>query len=96
MGNAPLSLSATPAMQLLRCLLPLSILALAARAIHESEVGIVDWHTKLVCVPLTSQLTKPVLRDNTVLTATSNNVLAALSATDGSIGLLGFALRVRP
>ncbi|KAF8554252.1 DUF1620-domain-containing protein [Imleria badia] len=68
-------------MQLLRCLLSLSLFALAARAIHESEVGIVDWHTKLVGVPLT----KPVFRDDTVLTATSNNVLAALNATDGSI-----------
>lgn len=82
-------------MQLLRCLLSLSIFTLAARAIHESEVGIVDWHTKLVGVPLyTSQLTKPVFRDDLVLTATSNNVLAALNATDGSIGLLGFFLRV--
>ncbi|KAH0834200.1 hypothetical protein J3R83DRAFT_11512 [Lanmaoa asiatica] len=61
-------------MQLLRCLLSLSIFTLTARAIHESEVGIVDWHTKLVGVPLyTSQLTKPIFRDNTILTATSNN-----------------------
>ena len=90
MGN-PLAVSD---MQLLRCLL-LSVLALAARAIHESEVGIVDWHTKLVGVPLyTSHLTKPVFRADTVLTATSNNVLAALNATDGSIGLLAFVPRV--
>ena len=82
-------------MQLRRCLLSLSLLALGARAIHESEVGIVDWHTKLVGVPLyTSHLTKPVFRDDTVLTATSNNVLAALNATDGSIGLFGFVFRV--
>lgn len=88
--------SAIPAMQLpLRCLLSLSVFALVARAIHESEVGIVDWYTKLVGVPLsTSQLTKPVFHHDTVLTATSNNVLAALNATDGSIGLLGFVLRV--
>lgn len=82
-------------MQLLRCLLSLSIFTLSARAIHESEVGIVDWYTKLVGVPLyTSQLTKPVFRDDIVLTATGNNVLAALNATDGTIGLLGFVLHV--
>lgn len=78
---------AAPAMQLLRCLFSLSTFALVARAIHESEVGIVDWHTKLVGVPLyTSPLTKPVFHNDTVLTATSNNVLAALNVTDGSIG----------
>lgn len=83
-------------MQLLRCLLSLSVFILAARATYESEVGVVDWHTKLVGVPLyASQLTKPVLRDDLVLTATSNNVLAALNATDGSIGLLAFILRSR-
>lgn len=82
-------------MQLLRCLLSLSVFTLTAWAIHESEVGIVDWYTKLVGVPLyTSQLVKPVFRDDLVVTATSNNVLAALNATDGSIGLLGFVLRV--
>ncbi|KAN0080356.1 Protein of unknown function (DUF1620) domain containing protein [Tylopilus felleus] len=71
---------------LLRCLFSLSTFALVARAIHESEVGIVDWHTKLVGVPLyTSPLTKPVFHNDTVLTATSNNVLAALNVTDGSI-----------
>jgi len=93
--NTTRSLLATPIMQLLRCLLSLSIFTLTARAIHESEVGIVDWHTKLVGVPLyTSPLTKPVFHDDIVLTATSNNVLAALRASDGSIGLLGFVLRV--
>lgn len=82
-------------MQLRRCLFSLSVFALTARAIHESEVGIVDWYTKLVGVPLyTFQLTKPVFRDDLVLTSTSNNVLAALNVTDGNIGVLGFVLRV--
>ena len=77
-------------MQLLRCLLSLAVFALGVRAIHESEVGIVDWHTKLVGVPLS----KPVFRDDIVFTATGNNVLAAINATDGTIGLLGFFLQV--
>ncbi|KAG8215379.1 hypothetical protein J3R82DRAFT_8977 [Butyriboletus roseoflavus] len=73
-------------MQLLRCLFSLSVFTLTTWAIHESEVGIVDWYTKLIGVPLyTSQFIKPVFRDDLVLTATSNNVLAALNATDGSI-----------
>ncbi|KAF8439746.1 DUF1620-domain-containing protein [Boletus edulis BED1] len=73
-------------MQLLWCLLSLFIFTFTVRAIHESEVGIVDWHTKLVGVPMyASHLTKPVFHEDTVFTATSNNVLAALNATDGSI-----------
>ncbi|KAH7882607.1 hypothetical protein F5I97DRAFT_2067794 [Phlebopus sp. FC_14] len=72
-------------MRILRQLL-LASLCLVASALHESEVGIVDWHTKLIGVPLLdSAHTQPTIHDDLVLTATSNNVLAALNVTDGSI-----------
>ncbi|KAF9219877.1 DUF1620-domain-containing protein [Gyrodon lividus] len=72
--------------RLLWSLLSFSLFTLCARALHESEVGIIDWHTKLIGVPLyNSQLTAPVFHNDLVLTATSNNVFAALNATDGSI-----------
>ncbi|KAL0953048.1 hypothetical protein HGRIS_007249 [Hohenbuehelia grisea] len=62
-------------------------------SLHESEVGIVDWHKKLVGVPLTaSPATAPVFHrvgtDTTrsiVLTATSSNVLAGLNPANGSV-----------
>ncbi|KAG6330871.1 hypothetical protein ID866_8220 [Astraeus odoratus] len=55
-------------------------------ALHESDVGVIDWHTKLVGIPLYGdQNTAPVFHDDLILTATSGNVLAALNATDGSI-----------
>ncbi|KIJ13017.1 hypothetical protein PAXINDRAFT_163784 [Paxillus involutus ATCC 200175] len=70
----------------IRSLLAFSFFTLCARALHESEVGIVDWHTKLIGVPLhNSQLTAPIFHHDLVLTATNNNVLAALNATDGTI-----------
>ena len=64
-----------------------SVLYTPTWALHESDVGVVDWHTKLVGVPLVgSQNTAPVFHGDLILTATSSNVLAALNATDGSIG----------
>ncbi|KAF9241301.1 hypothetical protein BU15DRAFT_87236 [Melanogaster broomeanus] len=75
-----------PRIRPLWSLLSSSLFSLCAWALHESEVGIVDWHTKLIGVPLYhSQLTAPVFHDDLVLTATSNNMLAALNVTDGSI-----------
>lgn len=83
-------------MRLLRSLLAVSLVTLSSWALHESEVGIVDWHTKLIGVPLyNSQHTAPVFHDDLVLTATSSNILAALNVSDGSIGAwLGFVFGV--
>jgi hypothetical protein len=75
----------------MRCLRQLFLVSLAvtAWALHESDVGVVDWNTKLIGVPLHgSPHTAPKFFGDYVLTATSNNVLAALNATDGSIGML--------
>lgn len=72
----------------MRCLRQLFLVSLGvtAWALHESDVGVVDWNTKLIGVPLQgSPHTAPVFHGDYVLTATSNNVLAALNATDGSI-----------
>jgi outer membrane protein assembly factor BamB len=72
----------------MRCLRQLFLVSLGvtAWALHESDVGVVDWNTKLIGVPLHgSPHTAPVFHGDYVLTATSNNVLAALNATDGSI-----------
>ncbi|KAL4079874.1 hypothetical protein V8B97DRAFT_656854 [Scleroderma yunnanense] len=67
-------------------LLAASVLHTTTWALHESDVGVVDWHTKLVGVPLVdSQHTAPVFHEDLILTATSSHVLAALNATDGSI-----------
>ncbi|KDR78137.1 hypothetical protein GALMADRAFT_94668 [Galerina marginata CBS 339.88] len=59
-------------------------------ALHESDVGVVDWHKHLVGVPLSGSIsTAPSfhLADNRtiILTATGNNVLAALEPEDGSV-----------
>ncbi|KAI5994746.1 hypothetical protein EDD15DRAFT_2547193 [Pisolithus albus] len=55
-------------------------LATAGWALHESDVGVVDWHTRLVGVPL-----QTTFHGDLILTATASNVFAALNATDGSI-----------
>lgn len=60
-------------------------------ALHESDVGVVDWHKQLIGVPLyASTHTAPVFHNveegSIVLTATGNNVLAALNPADGSVG----------
>ncbi|KAG0701659.1 hypothetical protein DFH29DRAFT_925728 [Suillus ampliporus] len=72
----------------MRCLRQLFLISLGvtAWALHESDVGVVDWNTKLIGVPLHgSPHTAPTFHGDYILTATSNNVLAALNATDGSI-----------
>ncbi|KAG1816884.1 DUF1620-domain-containing protein [Suillus subaureus] len=72
----------------MRCLRQLFLVSLGvtAWALHESDVGVVDWNTELIGVPLHgSPHTAPTFHGDYVLTATSNNVLAALNATDGSI-----------
>ncbi|KAI5999030.1 hypothetical protein EDC04DRAFT_2584429 [Pisolithus marmoratus] len=55
-------------------------LAAASWALHESDVGVVDWHSRLVGVPLQN-----TFHGGLVLTATASNVFAALNATDGEI-----------
>ncbi|TFK33104.1 hypothetical protein BDQ12DRAFT_658417 [Crucibulum laeve] len=59
-------------------------------ALHESDVGVMDWHKRLVGVPLTGSVaTAPTFytagNKSLILTATNNNVLAALDSEDGSI-----------
>jgi len=74
----------------MRCLRRLFLVSLGvtAWALHESDVGVVDWNRKLIGVPLhNSPHTAPVFHGDYILTATSSNVLAALNATDGSIGV---------
>lgn len=77
-----------------------AILLLAApsiKAIHESDVGVVDWHKFLVGVPLVAApVTAPsfssvsdgkTIDRDIIFTATANNVLAALNPKDGSVGM---------
>jgi ER membrane protein complex subunit 1 len=84
-------------MRLPRIFLALLLTALPAptAALHESEVGIVDWHKPLVGVPLIgSPNTAPLFHRFTVdqgvtksvvVTATGSNVLAAIDPVDGSV-----------
>ncbi|KAI6156825.1 hypothetical protein BKA82DRAFT_28091 [Pisolithus tinctorius] len=65
----------------LRLLVASLSLAAASWAIHESDVGVVDWHSRLVGVPL-----KTNFHDDLILTAIASNAFAALNATDGSFG----------
>jgi len=69
-------------------------LALPSHALHESDIGVVDWHKSLIGVPLTTAAVTapnfysvPGTDTNLILTATGNNVLAALNATDGNVGV---------
>ncbi|CAA7264034.1 unnamed protein product [Cyclocybe aegerita] len=59
-------------------------------ALHEADVGVVDWHKKLIGVPLSGSIaTSPSFHREgdkaIILTATANNVLAALEPEDGSV-----------
>lgn len=75
--------------------LTLASLCTAVAALHESAVGVVDWHQPYTGVPQTSSLsTAPTFHakpgrpptEALLLTATSSNVLAALHAPNGSLG----------
>jgi ER membrane protein complex subunit 1 len=64
-------------------------------ALHQSDVGALDWYQPYVGVPLTSSLsTAPAFHNKAgrlptealLLMATSSNVLAALHASNGSLG----------
>ncbi|PFH46226.1 hypothetical protein AMATHDRAFT_70337 [Amanita thiersii Skay4041] len=65
----------------------------AVWALHESDVGVVDWYKQLVGVPLSGSVdTSPVFHhgienstEGLLLTATTGNVLAALFPTNGSV-----------
>ena len=69
----------------------LASLSSTLAALHKSDVGIVDWHQPYLGVPLTSLSTAPTFhnklgRPPILLTATRSNVLAALHASNGSLG----------
>lgn len=80
-----------------RILLLAALSIIPAWALHQSEAGVVDWHKKLIGIPLSASLsTAPVfhrvggVNESTrsiVLTATQSNVLAALDPIDGSVGM---------
>ncbi|KIK60873.1 hypothetical protein GYMLUDRAFT_96989 [Collybiopsis luxurians FD-317 M1] len=83
-------------MRLHAFLLLLSLLATCSLALHESDVGVVDWHKELVGVPNTaSKHTSPTfhraperLGRNTkslVISATQSNVLAVLDPVNGTV-----------
>ncbi|KAH7927025.1 DUF1620-domain-containing protein [Leucogyrophana mollusca] len=73
-------------MRCLRQLFLASLWCATSWALHESDVGVVDWHSKLIGVPLHGSIhIAPIFHDDLVLTATSNNVLAALNTSDGAI-----------
>ncbi|PPQ71078.1 hypothetical protein CVT25_007866 [Psilocybe cyanescens] len=66
-----------------------------AWALHESDVGVVDWHKQLIGVPLSGAVpSAPSFlhykadegsNRTIIVTATGNNVLAALEPEDGSV-----------
>lgn len=78
-------------MRFLSTAVALVSLCIGTWAIHESDVGVVDWHKHLVGVPLYgSTSTAPsfhiIGNRSLILSGTSSNVIAALDPEDGSIG----------
>ncbi|KAF5329640.1 hypothetical protein D9619_009262 [Psilocybe cf. subviscida] len=76
--------------------LPFLSLPTPTWALHAADAGVVDWHKHLVGAPMTgAAVTAPSFyrtidedtgtEESTILTATGNNVLAALKTTDGSV-----------
>jgi hypothetical protein len=77
-------------MRLLTTVVSLLLLCTGNLALHETDVGVVDWHKHLVGVPLSGSIsTAPSFHrtgnKSVILTATGNNVLAALDPDDGSV-----------
>jgi len=78
------------------CLLhALALFSAQAWALHESDVGVIDWYKRLIGVPLVGAAeTAPRFFHSSrndsslVLTATTNNVLAALHPGNGTVGQL--------
>ena len=71
-------------------LLLLLVLSVISWALPKSDVGIVDWHKKLIGVPLSGPIrTAPTLQatGNTtaVIAATDNNGVAVPNAENGSV-----------
>lgn len=74
----------------------IALFGLPALAIHSSEAGVVDWHKPLIGDALTGNAAlSPIFHrlgeaneatKSYVLTATTNNVLAALHPENGTIG----------
>ncbi|KAJ7066771.1 DUF1620-domain-containing protein [Mycena belliarum] len=58
-------------------------------AIHESDVGVIDWHKRLIGVPLASPIIRHTEKNGTtqsvLVVPTASNVLAALNIADGSV-----------
>ncbi|KAJ7498075.1 DUF1620-domain-containing protein [Mycena galericulata] len=54
-------------------------------AIHESDVGVIDWHKKLVGAPHAARIVHTAANGSLILVPTASNVLAALNFTDGSV-----------
>ncbi|KAJ7212875.1 hypothetical protein B0H12DRAFT_377405, partial [Mycena haematopus] len=58
-------------------------------AIHESDIGVIDWYKKLIGVPLAPPVfhhsAKNEAPSSLLLVPTASNVLAALNTTDGSV-----------
>jgi len=71
----------------LRPITALISLCAVSKALHEADVGVVDWHKQLVGVPLagTPPSFQQVESRNLIITTTDSNVLAALESEDGSI-----------
>ncbi|KAF8644498.1 hypothetical protein AX16_008429 [Volvariella volvacea WC 439] len=69
------------------------LFAPSTHALHESDVGVLDWHKELIGVPITTHTsTAPQFHAiksepgrSLILSVTGNNVLAALEAYDGSV-----------
>ena len=77
-------------MRLLTTLVSFLSLSLTTLALHETDVGVVDWHKQLIGVPLSGSIsTSPSFHrtgnKTVIVSATSNNVLAALDPEDGSV-----------
>ena len=80
-------------MRFLSNLVLLLVLGVTTWALHESDVGIVDWNKHYIGVPLAGSVTTApafhhVGNKTIVLTATGSNVLAALKPEDGSVRML--------
>ena len=77
-------------MWLLLNLVLLLTLGVTTWALHESDVGIVDWNKRYIGVPLSGAVTVAptfhhVGNQTIILAVTASNVLAALEPEDGSI-----------
>ena len=82
-------------MWLLRPVVALISLCAVSTALHEADVGLVDWHKQLIGVPLAGPLSASpsfhhVENRSLIITTTDSNVLAALEPEDGSIRELPF------